>query len=699
MTRDPRYDILFEPLKIGPVTAPNRFYQVPHCNGMGRVYPNAMIGMRGMKAEGGWGIVCTEQCDFHVSGDASPYTETNMWDEGDETYLGRMVEEVHRHGSLAGIELVHNGQTTPNLYSREIPIGPMHRPANWSLAPIQARAMDREDIREYRRAHRRASIRARDIGFDIVIVYAGHDGTVPSHFLARRHNQRTDEYGGSLENRLRLFRELLEETKDVVGADTAVVVRFAVDEMMGPDGLEWQAEGREAVEMLAELPDMWDVNVSNWANDSKTSRFAPEGYQEDYVAFVKQVTTKPVATVGRYTSPDAMVSAIRRGIVDLIGAARPSIADPFLPRKIEEGRIEDIRECIGCNICVAWSQMAAPARCTQNPTFGEEWRKGWHPETLPPAERNEHVLIVGAGPAGLEAARAAGLRGYRVTLAEAEEELGGRVTRESRLPGLAAWARVRDYRVGQIQKMANVEVYRSSRLTAAQVLELGADHVAIATGATWRRDGYGRHLTTAVPGTEAAHVLMPDDILAGRRPPGSKVLLFDDDHYYMASVIAELLSSEGYEVSLATPLPRIAAWMVHTLEHEANQERLSEAGVTLMPNTMLTAVDNGRVLLRETLQRREIELPADGVVMVTARLPKDDLFHELQQVLEATPESGTHTLRRVGDCLAPGIIATAVYEGHRYARELGAEIDPVDVPFRRERHVIEPAMIGLPGSA
>jgi len=692
VTRDPRYDILFEPLKIGPVTAPNRFYQVPHCNGMGRVYPNAMVGMRGMKAEGGWGIVCTEQCDFYASGDASPYAETNMWDKGDEVYLGRMCEEVHKYGSLAGIELVHNGHDTPNLYSREVPIGPMHRPKNWSLAPIQARAMDKQDIRDYRRAHKLAAIRARDIGFDMVIVYAGHDGTVPSHFLAKRHNQRTDEYGGSLENRLRLFRELLEEAKDAVGGDIAVTVRFAVDEMMGPDGLEWQNEGREAVEMLAEIPDLWDVNVADWDNDSKTSRFAPEGYQEEYVAFVKQVTTKPVSTVGRYTSPDAMVSAIKRGIVDLIGAARPSIADPFLPRKVKEGRVEDIRECIGCNVCVGWTQMTAPARCTQNPTFSEEWRKGWHPETAQATETQDHVLIVGSGPSGLEAARLAGLRGYRVTLAEAKEELGGRVTLESALPGLSAWARVRDYRVGQIQKMTNVEIYRASRLDADQVLELGADHVAIATGSSWRRDGYGRHLTTPVPGTDAAHVLTPDDILAGRRPSGQKVMLFDDDHYYMASVIAELLSNEGFEVSLATPLATIAAWLDNTLEQGANQERLLESNITLMPNTTLLSVEFDHVMVRDSVRGRDMDHKADGVIMVTSRTPLDGLYHEIGQVLEARSAASAPTLRRIGDCQAPGIIATAVYEGHRYARELGQEIDPVDVPFRRERHVIEPTI-------
>ena len=371
MPRDPRYDILFEPIKIGPVTAPNRFYQAPHCNGMGRMFPDSMIAMRGMKAEGGWGIVATEQCDFHPTGDVQPFTETRLWGDMDVPYLAGMVNAVHKHGSLAAVELVHNGHDTGNIYSREVPIGPMHRPVTWREHPVQARAMDLTDIRAYRRWHRTAALRARDAGFDIVVVYAGHDGTMPSHFLSRRHNQRSDEYGGSLENRLRLYRELLEDTLDAVGDTMGVVARFAVDEMMGPDGLEWENEGRDAIEMMAEMPDMWDVNVSDWANDSMTSRFAPEGYQEDYIAFVKQVSSKPVAAVGRYTSPDTMVSAIKRGLVDMVCAARPSIADPFLPNKIKEGRVDDIRECIGCNICAAWNNISAPIRCTQNPTMGE----------------------------------------------------------------------------------------------------------------------------------------------------------------------------------------------------------------------------------------------------------------------------------------------------------------------------------------
>ena len=676
--RDPRYDILFEPVKIGPVTAPNRFYQVPHCNGMGRMFPDSMIAMRGMKAEGGWGIVTTEQCDFHPTGDVQPFTETSMWDDGDVPYLAAMVDAVHEHGALAGIELVHNGQDSGCLYSREVPIGPEHRPVTWHQHPIQARAMSRDDIRDYRRWHRKAALRAREAGFDMVVVYAGHNGTVPSHFLSRQSNQRSDEYGGSLENRLRLYRELIEETKDAVGDAMGVVARFAVDEMMGEGGLEWGSEGKDAIEMLAELPDMWDVNVSDWENDSMSSRFAPEGYQEEYISFVKSVTSKPVSAVGRYTSPDTMVSALRRGLVDIIGAARPSIADPFLPAKIREGRPEDIRECIGCNVCAAWNNLSAPSRCTQNPTMGEEWRKGWHPEKIESKESESTILIVGAGPAGLEAAHGLGKRGYQVTLAEARGEVGGRVTRESRLPKLNEWARVRDYRLGQIQRMSNVEIYLESEMDAERVQEFGADAVALATGALWRNDGVGRSIRFPVPGCK---VLTPDDIMDDKRPdtPGSAVTIYDDDHYYMASVIAELLSSEGYRVTLATEGMCVASWTEYTLEQRHIEKRLLSVGVQILVRHQLAEVGEGWLRLTNTLTG-EVSDHEGSVVSVTARLPRDELFKTLK---------GKIPVRRIGDCFGPSIIAAAVYEGHRYAREFDTEIDPDGVPFKRTRYKIQ----------
>ena len=214
-----------------------------------------------------------------------------------------------------------------------------------------------------------------------------------------------------------------------------------------------RAKGATLSKRWPKYPNLWDVNLSNWSNDSQTARFSEEGFQEPYIRFVKSVTTKPVVGVGRYTSPDSMARVIRQGIMDFIGAARPSIADPFLPVKIEEGRIDDIRECIGCNICTSGDNTSVPMRCTQNPTVGEEWRKGWHPERIAASRTADAVLIVGGGPAGLEAARALAQRGLDVTLAESGREWGGRVSRESRLPGLATWARVRDWRVGAVEDL------------------------------------------------------------------------------------------------------------------------------------------------------------------------------------------------------------------------------------------------------
>ena len=206
---------------------------------------------------------------------------------------------------------------------------------------------------------------------------------------------------------------------------------------------------------------------------------------------------------------------------------------------------DDIRECIGCNICYAGDSLGVPIRCTQNPTMGEEWRKGWHPETMAAKQSDDKILVVGAGPAGLECARALGQRGYDVMLSEARRELGGRVSLEARLPGLSEWARVRDYRTRQLQSMPNVQIYPESELSADDVLLVEPDHVVIATGSTWRRDGFGRSNPAGIAGLQTqSQVMTPDDIMAGRLPAG-EVLVFDDDNYYMAPVVAELLQTTG----------------------------------------------------------------------------------------------------------------------------------------------------------
>ena len=677
--RPSRYDILFEPVRIGPVTTKNRFYQVPHCNGMGHAMPEAHAAMREMKAQGGWGVVSTEECEIHPSGDVSPYVEARLWDDQDIPALALMCERVHAHGALAAIELTHNGPTSSNLYSREVALAPSHQPLKYGY-PHQARAMTLRDIRDYRRWHRDAALRAKRAGFDIVYVYAAHDLSLAMHFLQTRRNQRTDDYGGSLENRVRLLRELLSDTKEAVGDRCAVALRFATEEFMGIDGIH-EAEAREVVALLADLPDLWDVNVAAWYMDSQTSRFAREGYQEPFTHWVKQVTSKPVVGVGRFTSPDTMVSQIKRGVLDLIGAARPSIADPFLPRKVEEGRVDDIRECIGCNICVSGDMTITPIRCTQNPTMGEEWRKGWHPERIGPKTSDKRVLIVGAGPAGLEAARALGQRGYDVSLAEASREVGGRVTLEARLPGLAEWARVRDWRLTQLDKMANVGIYRDNSITAEDALEFGAEHIVLATGSHWRRYGFGRSHTREIPGLASARVNTPDDILRGELPDGP-VLLYDDDCFYMGSVLTDVLRAADREVIYVTPDDVVAAWTANTQEYRHVQKRLHALNVRIITAHSLLAVEDDRVRLGCVYSEREQLIAAGSLLLITSRLPNDGLQRALEARVNEWADAGVQGVTAIGDCLAPGLIAHAVYAGQRFAQEFEAPRDG-EVAFKR----------------
>ena len=673
MPRDPRFDVLFEPVRIGPVTAPNRFYQVPHCTGIGYRRPQTLAALRGMKAEGGWGTVCTEYCSIHPSSDDDPYPSASIWDDEDVRSLSLMVDKVHNHGALAGVELGHGGAASANHYSREAPLGPFSRPAG-VYDPIQTRAMDKDDIRELKRWHVEAAVRAQRAGFDIVYVYACH-WYLLKEFL-NPSNQRSDEYGGSLENRVRLLRELIEETKEAVGDTCAVAVRFAASSG-GPDDDQDTAEPRAVVELLADLPDLWDITVHDYSHEMGSSRFVQEGSLEATVSWVKEVTNKPVVSVGRFTSPETMLRLVRQGVIDLVGAARPSIADPFLPQKIAEGREDDIRECIGCNICYSGDQTGTPIRCTQNPTMGEEWRKGWHPEQIPPKGSESRVLIVGGGPAGLEAAVSLGRRGYEVVLAEARTELGGRVTLESALPGMAEYARVRDWRLTQIGKLPNVEYYLDSVVDEEQILEFGADRVVIATGAQWRRDGTGRWREEPVPGWDGASVITPDDIMADKMPSGP-VVVFDDDHYYMGGVVAEKLRRAGLDVTLVTPANEVSTWTTHTEEQYRIQERILGLGIVVETGTSIAGIGESSATLECIYTGKEREVDAAAVVMTTARVPNDSLYHSL---------AGRIAVQRIGDCLAPGTIAASVYSGHQYARELDAD-KPADVRFRRERAVV-----------
>ena len=293
------------------------------------------------------------------------------------------------------------------------------------------------------------------------------------------------------------------------------------------------------------------------------------------------------------------------------------------------------------------------------------------------------VIVVGAGPAGLEAARALGLRGYKVALAEAGNELGGRVARECRLPGLSAWGRVRDYRQYQLSQMPNVDIYLGSRLSADDILSFGFQNVAIATGSTWRRDGVARAHVVAMPIDPAMPVFTPDDLMAGKIPQG-RVVLFDDDHYYMGGVLAELMARQGAKVTLVTPAAFVSDWTRNTLEQGAIHRRLVAHGVEIILNRTIKRVGATQVSTACSYTGAELEVAADAVVLVTSRQQDDSIWSDLKARHREWADSGIRTIKVIGDAEAPGPIAWATYAGHRFARELDEPDIGDALPFRRE---------------
>lgn len=681
--RDPRYDILFEPVAIGPVTAKNRFYQVPHCNGGGYRDPSAAAEMRGIKAEGGWGVIFTEQCEMHHTSEITPFIELRLWEDKDIPQLRRMSEKMKTHGALAGIQLAYSGINGPNLYTKEVPLAPSALPIRtFTNDPVQARALTKSDIRDLRRWFVNAAKRSKLAGFDLICLYGAHGFGIFQHFLSRATNQRSDEYGGSLENRARFVNEVIADIRDAVGDCMGITLRVSLDETIGELGFS-NAELREFIEMNRDLPDLWDLAQGTWEDCSGPSRFKEEAAQEQLVTGIRALTTRPVVGVGRFTSPDVMVRMVKSGTLDFIGCARPSIADPFLPKKVEEGRIEDIRECIGCNICITGDMTMSISRCTQNPTFMEEWRKGWHPEQMNPKGESETVLVIGSGPAGLEAAWALCRRGYDVALAEARKEIGGRVTLESRLPGLGAWGRVRDYREYQLRQRPNVEIYLDSALTAAEVMDFGFQNIAVATGATWRRDGVARQHVVPMPIAEDARIYTPDDLMTGTLP-GGEVVIYDDDHYYMGGVLAELLVKAGAKVTLITPSAFVSDWTNNTLEQATIHARLDDLGVEIVLNRGVTQIAADHVISNCVYTGKTRVYPADAVVMVASRIGNDALYQDLMLRQADWADAGIRSVKLFGDAEAAGPIAWATYAGHRYARELDGPDLGDALSFRRE---------------
>jgi dimethylamine/trimethylamine dehydrogenase len=702
MSRDPKYDVLFEPLKIGPKTMKNRFWQVPHCNTAGTTHPGTNAGHRGMKAEGGWAVISTEACSIDPMTSMAPATLASLWDEGDIINLRHMCDAVHEHGSLAAVELMHSGAVSTGLASRNANFAVSEMTTDWTIATY-AHEMDEDDILAVENMYCEAAKKALQAGFDVIYFYGSH-GLLPAQFLSKFYNKRTDKYGGPFENRVRFWMETLQKMRETVDGQAAVAVRITVDQLMGDEGIQCWDEPVKFAELATKegLVDVWDVNMSNfteWGEDAGPSRFQKANHQRPFTKYIREVVKTPTLNVGRLTSPDDMVEIINSGQADIIGGARPTIADPFLPKKIEEGRNEDIRECIGCNQCISRWERGTPIVCTQNPPANEEYRRNWHPEKFDKTPNPCSVLVVGAGPAGLECARVLGERGYDVHLAEAEKEVGGHMRDVIRYPGLAEWGRLITYRETQLDKLKNVEVHTGTGLLSADdVLKYGADKVVLCTGSRWRDDGYSHNTMAPIKGIDGKEpqFVTPEQVMAGKEI-GDRVIVLDADGYFTGVSLAEYIVDQGKDVSIVTHYGAVGPLTEFTLEAVNLHRMMHEKGIKQYTSHWVEDIDVGNLvkvrifdLYRDGYQRttepgpdvaprrmgdETTELECDTVVLATGRTANNQLYKDLRARKDQWEREGIQAIYQAGDCYAPRVISEVVFDGHRIAREFDM-LDP-----------------------
>src|ERR1700716_4221489 len=593
---------------------------------------------------------------------------------------------------------------------RATPRGPSQYASEFETLTY-CKEMDLDDIAMVQQYYVDAALRARDAGFDIVYVYGAHS-YLPLQFLSPYYNKRRDQYGGSVETRARFWIESLEKVRKAVGKDCAIATRFAVDTLYGQSGIEAERDGVKFARLADPLVDLWDIDVGDiaeWGEDAGPSRFYLQGHQVPWTRIIKQVVTKPVLGVGRFTDPEKMTEVVTKGIADIIGAARPSISDPWLPKKIEEGRLDDIRVCIGCNVCISRRVSGVPPMiCTQNATAGEEYRRGWHPEKFPKKTSEDSILVIGAGPAGSESARVLMERGYTVHLYDSAQKIGGHLNSIVNLSRLGEWGYHRDYRELQINKL--LKKNRQSQvalgqkpMTAAAALAYGAEKIVIATGSAWNTDGTNCLTHDPIPGADAskADQLTPEQVLEGRKPIGKRVVILNADTYFMAPSLAEKLAVAGHEVTIVTGV-HLANYMHFTLEYPNMMRRLHELHIKEIKNAFCSRIEAGRLevydiwgegskrsyrgpgMLPRDPNKTQRWMDFDSLVLVTGRHSNNNLYTDLKARHGEWQKNGIKDVYVIGDAEAPRLIADATFTGQRLAREIEEPKAQLPLPYKRE---------------
>jgi 2,4-dienoyl-CoA reductase-like NADH-dependent reductase (Old Yellow Enzyme family) len=654
--------LVYEPLKIRGCVIPNRVSRSAHATGLSNfgAMSDRLIDYHLARAKGGVGLTILEAAAVHKSSVPS----LANWDDSVIAGYQRLMEAVKPHGMRVFQQLVHTGHMYP-LPDRLPPWGVSTVPN--PVTGIVANPMAQGEIDEVIAAFAAAARRCQEGGIDGVEIHAAHSYLI-MQFLSPLVNHRIDHYGGPLENRMRFLRQVLQAVREAVSDDYPVGVRIGASTADGGIG---EAELAQVIRILEAdgLLDFIDVSWTDYYDFKFVAAMdQPMGYQLPHASKLTAAAAKiPRMVIGRFRTLDEVEFVLRDGVADMVHMTRAHIADPAIVQKTRAGHPERVRACIGCNqACWYGTNTGWGLACTINPATGFE--ASLNEDLIAPSERPGHVLVIGGGPAGMEAARISRLRGHRVTLVEAAPDLGGQVAVAKLAPRLhtigdiAFWLEQEIYRLG-------VGVRTSTYFDLEDALAERPDFVVVATGALPRGNGIQyEHPHAPVDGYDQPHVISAADLLTSpQRELGATALVFDDVGHYEAIAAAEHLLSKGVSVTFATRFATIGPQVDLLSRVDPALRRFAELGsFRPMIRAKLAKIDRRTCSLYVRYRAEPETIQADSVVFINAREPVRELYDGLRR---SGFEDGRN-LVIVGDARAPRDLQFAMAEGHRLVRAM-----------------------------
>lgn len=652
-----RFPLLFSPIKVGNLTLRNRIVNTAHGTSFTKdhLFTDQHLYYYGERAKGGAAMIITESVSVHPTSNIG--SQDTLWgfDERIVPSYRRVSEAVHNHGCHILVQLSHQGRQSGNVegVGRWAPSA-IPSPETAYGNPEVPHEMDQDEIIEVEEGFARSATLAKEGGFDGVELHGGH-GNLIHQFFSPLSNQRGDRYGGSIENRAHFALEVLDAVRRSVGDDFVVGMRISGDEFL-PEGLTLE-DMKQIVRLLVSTGNLGYLNVSNstysdlgsMANHIPSMYLPPAAFSHLW-AGIKEAVHIPVLGVGRINSVELAEEILAEGKADLIGMVRELIADPHLPNKAKEDRCEEIRPCVACmQSCLGRRLKGQHITCIHNPVSGRE--QEW--ATIPKSPDTKRVLVVGGGPAGLEAARVLSERGHQVSLYEKKESLGGQVLIAAGAPQRDAFGEITRFAEDQVKKLG-VDIKLGIEVTLELVTELEADAVVLATGSD---------PLIPIPLSDGTpNVTTVQDVLEGHADLGNSIIVVDTQGLHPGCDVAEFLADQGKRVEIVTTVPYVGS-NIETLTWRLLYQRLISKGVVMTPFTTFGGMAEGSVSVCSTITREERVIEGiDTVVFATHRRANDSLYRDLKGKVA--------NLYAIGDCVAPRGVEQAVYEAQKVARAI-----------------------------